>query len=286
MKPGETSAAAAQASRLAARIQAEYPELWPETIRALIVHSADWTDAMRQRFITTGTREEFRRLLRCYGHGVPNEARAMWSKTDALTMVIEGQLQPFNRKQAPSGAITYSLHEMDVHALPWPSEVLSDLGETEVELRVTLSYFIEPSPGRRGWKNRYRYASHALRFDVKTPTETLDDFRRRLNKAAREEEEDRPVTASDSADWMLGPDLRSLGSIHSDRWTGTAVALAQRGHIGVFPVVGWWRERHQLGRWDRVARYALVVSITTPATEVDIYTPVATQIQTPIQITT
>jgi hypothetical protein len=278
---GETSAAAAQASRLAARIQSEYPTMWPETIRALIVHSADWSDAMRRRFITSGTRDEYRSLLRCFGHGVPNENHAIWSQYDALTMTIEGQLQPFTRRRT-----TYPLNEMDVHALPWPTEVLADLGEAEVELRVTLSYFIEPSPGRRGWKNRYRYASHGLRFDVKTPTETLESFRKRLNKAAREEEEDGPITSSDSAAWLLGPGLRSVGSVHSDRWTGSAVDLAQRGYIGVFPVVGWWRERHQLERWNRAARYALVVSISTPQTEVDIYTPVATQIQVPIQIST
>lgn len=28
---------------------AEYPEFWPETIRALIVHSAEWTNAMLSR---------------------------------------------------------------------------------------------------------------------------------------------------------------------------------------------------------------------------------------------
>ena len=38
-----TSAATALAGRLAAQLMAVYPELWPETIRALIVHSAEWT---------------------------------------------------------------------------------------------------------------------------------------------------------------------------------------------------------------------------------------------------
>ena len=36
--------------------------------------------------------------------------------------------------------------------LPWPRDVLQGLGEQSVRLRVTLSYFIEPNPGRRGWK--------------------------------------------------------------------------------------------------------------------------------------
>jgi hypothetical protein len=69
--------------------------------------------------------------------------------------------------------------------------------------------------------------------------------------------------------------LRSRGSIHSDYWRGTAVALAEKGHIAVFPVSGWWRERKHLKRWDRKARYSLIVTIKTPSEEIDIYTPVA-----------
>jgi hypothetical protein len=39
-------------------------------------------------------------------------------------------------------------------------------------------------------------------------------------------------------------------------------------------VIGWWRERVSLGRSESRARYALVVSIRTPRTGVDIYQPV------------
>lgn len=47
----------------------------------------------------------------------------------------------------------------------------------------------------------------------------------------------------------------------------------------MYPVTGWWRERKQLGRSTRRARYALVVTLRTPAEAVDIYTPVLTQVQ-------
>jgi hypothetical protein len=121
-----------------------------------------------------------------------------------------------------------------------------------------------------------------LRFDVKTPLESVDEFRQRINKAAREEDFGKAST-SDSERWLLGPDLRSLGSLHSDRWKGTAAELAHRGFIGVYPVIGWWRERHQLGRWNKRARYALVVTIETPRVDVDVYTPVANMIETRIE---
>ena len=41
-----TSAATAQVARMAAIIRADYPEFWPETVRALVVHSAKWTRNM------------------------------------------------------------------------------------------------------------------------------------------------------------------------------------------------------------------------------------------------
>jgi hypothetical protein len=79
---------------------------------------------------------------------------------------------------------------MNVHRLPWPHDELRRLGETEVVLRVTLSYFIEPNPGERGWVRRHRYASHALRFALKRSLETYDAFRARINDAVQQEEQE------------------------------------------------------------------------------------------------
>lgn len=38
-----TSAATAQAAYMAAELMSAYPSLWEESIRALMVHSAQWT---------------------------------------------------------------------------------------------------------------------------------------------------------------------------------------------------------------------------------------------------
>ena len=82
---------------------------------------------------------------------------------------------------------------MHLYELPWPKEVLLALPpEVNLQMRVTLSYFVEPGPGDIGWKDRYRYASHALRFDVKSPRESIDEFSKRINSAARLEEEGHP----------------------------------------------------------------------------------------------
>ena len=66
--------------------------------------------------------------------------------------------------------------------------------------------------------------------------------------------------------------------MHKDIWQGTAAELANRGFIAVYPAKGWWRTRPAQERYDLPARYSLIVSIRTPGTDVDLYTPIAQQV--------
>lgn len=279
-----TSAASALAARMAAQLMAEYPELWPETIRALIVHSAEWTDAMREAFLPGAgqpTKADVARLVRHCGFGVPNLERALWSVENSLTMICEGRLHPFGRE----GRKAPTLRDMHLHRLPWPLQELEALGEAQVEMRVTLSYFIEPNPSERGFSARYRYESHGLRFDVKRPAESEADFRARINAAARDEE-DRTRIGGDDPGWTVGKQNRHKGSLHSDSWRGSAADLASRGVIGVYPALGWWKTRPRLERYEGTARYALVVSIRAPEVDVELYSAIANQIAVPVAVET
>lgn len=269
-----TSAATAQVARVAAIVSAEYPSLWPETLRALVVHSAEWTPVMRAAIDGAVGKQALAALVRRYGFGVPSVSRALRSANDALTIISQSVIHPYDNGKT---------FEMHLHELPWPRQVLEDLGERQVALRVTLSYFVEPNPARRGWRARHRYASHGLRFNVKTGEESLRDFRLRLNKQAAADDDEKPTTSSDSAEWLLGDQLRHRGSLHSDIWMGDAAELAARGVIGVYPVKGWWQEQPRRDRSAFGARYALIVSIQTDAEAVDIWTPVAQQVGIPVQ---
>lgn len=274
-----TSAATAQAAWMAAQIQAAYPEAWPETIRALLIHSADWTKEMKRQFKQGETKSDYYELVRTCGYGVPDLNKALWCMQNSVNLVIQSELQPYDKK--PGGG--YGTKDMHIHELPWPKDVLIDLGETPVTLKITLSYFIEPAPGEVGWKDRYRYPSCLLRFDV-NGTATREAFLARINKAAMDEENE-VISDGGSVSWTLGKNNRHLGSIHSDSWHTTAAELATSNLVGVYPAIGWWRERPWLGRWNRKVRYALVVSVKTPEQTVDLYTPIAALIKTPIQIT-
>ena len=278
-----TSAATAQAAWFAAQIQARYPDFWPETIRALMIHSASWTENLKHQFnFNENSKASVKRLMRICGYGVPDLDKALHSASDTLTLISQKEIQPYKKETGRN-----KTNEMHLHELPWPEGELRNLYDTEVEMRITLSYFIEPGPGEIGWKNKYRYPSHGLRFHLNSPGELKEDFVDRINKAMREDEKEGPGTESSREHWVIGIQNRHKGSAHSDIWRGTAADLAACNMIAVAPTIGWWRERGHLGKVEKQTRYSLVVSISTPEQSADIYTPVAVKVGAiPITVST
>ncbi len=275
-----TSLATAQAAHFAARIQAMYPDYWPETIRGLIVHSANWPEELFRQFVrSAGSKKEIERLMRRVGYGVPNIGRALYSAANSLTLISEAEIQPFVKEKGKKRT-----NEMHLYRLPWPVQILQELGGAEVKMRITLSYFIEPGPGEIGWEDRYRYPSHGLRFQINSPTETEDDFVARINRAVRDDVHEKPGTKSPSKHWVIGQRCRDKGSIHSDIWEGTAAQLALSNLVAVYPSIGWWKERSYLKKINNKARYSLIVSIETQEQDIDIYTPIAVQLKQGVSI--
>ncbi|MCE1245768.1 MAG: S8 family peptidase [Firmicutes bacterium] len=276
---GMTSSSSALASHFAAQIQIEHPEYWPETIRALMVNSARWPDNLKNQFVNKENKTEFGKLLRTCGYGVPVLKDALYSSNNSLTLISQAEIQPFEKKG--SATKTKDLH---LYELPWPKEILYGLQNLDVEMKVTLSYFIEPGPGEIGWNNRYRYPSHQLRFDIKTPFESKDEFLKKVSKAQREEGEVIDSKSTTSEFWTLGIKNQNKGSLHSDIWKCTAAQLAECCYLAVFPVTGWWKERDYLGKANTKTRYSLVLTIKTPIQEIDIYTPIIQKIGITIPI--
>ena len=275
---GDTSGASALGARLAAKVWAKYPNLTPEAVRALIAHSASWTPAMSARFTSAAGEIDYEALVRCFGHGVPNERLLLSSLDNSLTLIAQGEITPFHKD-----GNDIKPREMKLHTLPWPSEVLAELQSTPVTLRVTLSYFIEPNPGARGWSMKYGYQSHGLRFAVKRAPESVQAFQKRINKAEREDHYDADHLG-ETGEWRFkgNTSLPTLGSLRSNTWSGIAIDLAARDHITVVPTYGWWNKRPNLEGYVKSSHYALIATITTPDT--DIYTSVATKIGVPVVI--
>jgi hypothetical protein len=157
-------------------------------------------------------------MIRHCGWGAPDLDRALWSAGNSLTLVVEDLVHPYQKVKG-KGVVS---RDMNLHSLPWPKEQLLDLPpQTKVELRITLSYFIEPNPSARGTTSKFHYPSHRLRFDVQRPLDaTTEDFVARINASAEREDDGDPIDSKDP-NWVLGDKLRRRGSLHQDVWRGT-----------------------------------------------------------------
>ncbi|MCY4298117.1 MAG: S8 family peptidase [Flavobacteriaceae bacterium] len=267
-----TSGATALASRDAAMLRSLYPKLWPETIKGLLVHSANWTSEMlNHRLIESLNKQDQKKILRTYGYGVPNFQIASKSANNSLTLIVQESIHPYMSENN-----SIKTNEMHFYNLPWPKEALTDLFDKEVTLTVTLCYFIEPNPGNKQYSRSYYYQSHGLRFKMKNSNESIEKFKERVNKKARKESESETYGVES---WILGNKVRNKGAIHKDIWKGTASDLATRNQIAVFPINGWWKTRKKLRRYNNRIRYSLILSIDTTETNIDLYTPILNQIE-------
>lgn len=276
----ETSAATAQAARMAAMLQAEYPDYWPETIRGLLVHAARWDKQMfRGQIPNRMLAIDKENLLRRFGYGVPNLEIARHSASNRACLISQQFIQPFYKD-----AGTHSGYkDMNVHALPWPQDYLRSLGALKLKLRVTLSYFIEPNPSERIPSQKYSYVSHRLKFELQKPLETPETLRHRINRR------DRPIgfESNDTSNkWLLGVNTRNKGSVVSDVWIGNAAELSEQTSIAVMPEGGWWKYRKHLKRENQKARYSLILSLESDDQEVDIYAQIQNMITPTIEIQT
>ncbi len=267
-----TSAATAQAARMAAQLTAAHPDYWPETIRALMVHSAEYTEPMKALFAAETNLRNRYDIARRFGYGVPDIDRATASARDHLALIAQTDIQPYRLEG------TRKFNECHYYTLPLPAAVLEELDNEIVDLKITLSYFVDPNPGFAANVDPLRYQSFGLRFDLRRKGELLANFKRRVNAAERDVRTQRAPRHPDDNRWLLGPDSISAGSLHCDTWSGPAVDLLGRDVLCIKPVGGWWRDRARTAIVNQRARYALVVTLKARRTDIDLYTPIVLSI--------
>ena len=278
-----TSAATAFASNFLAKLRDVYPNAWSETLRALMIHSASWNPEMVKQFGTNlkkvGSKQK---LLKVVGYGIPNLEKAVECKSNYLTFISEEVIKPYKIDG------TLKTNEIHYYEFPWPAEILASLGSADVTLRVTLSYYIEPNPGDKGYSTKYSYQSTALKFSLINQTEDFENFKIRTNKINIDNLKD--VLSVDKLSdgdydkisekrWFFGNETVFKGSIHSNFWKGSAADIAVCNKLAVYPVAsGWWKQLKKQKKYDSQLRYSLIVSIETPANTSDIYTEIANQV--------
>lgn len=270
----ETSAATALAARAITELWSDYPELWPETIRALFVSSARWTQQMRSHLPANPAKGDYRPLFQRYGYGVPDLDRARRSASNALTLIVEESITPFKSGKQPSSDHVHN--EMKLFELPWPVEELRKLANAPVTLRVALSTFIKPNPSEPSRGDKFRYASHNLRFKLNRPNEGKAEFSARISKLA--EQPEGPVFEENDG-WVFGRNRRDVGSVQIDELTCRGSDLARRNILAVHPVSGWWKKKTVADPETLSARFALIVEIDAGNVEADLYSEVQTAIE-------
>jgi hypothetical protein len=248
-----TSAATAITANALARIWAVYPEFTPATIRGLLVHSSSHSSEVAHQLHPND-------LRRSTGHGAIDWERSASSSATRPVMVYEGNLQPkiIDIDKSSRRQVVYV-------QLPFPDELLADLGSESAELHVTLSYFVEPSESER----RSKYAGVRLRWDMQGPTESAEEFDARINALARDEGH---ITHTSSYAWSLGSDNRSRSSVQHDWILGPASSFAGDRLIAVYPVLGWWEGRK--GFETRSVNFSLIASLEVQS-DIDLYTPIS-----------
>ncbi len=266
---GETSGATALAARAITEIWSEYPNLWPETIRAIFVSSSRWTPQMLSHLPANPAKGAYTPLFQRYGYGVPDMERARRSASNALSLIVQDTITPYRMSDAK--APSPSNNEMKIFALPWPVEELRRLGNTQVTLRVALSTFVEPNPSETARGSKSGYASHNLRFKLNQADEDEAQFIARVNKESE--------TPSNDDRWDFGVNRRDVGSLHVDQFSCRASDLARQNLIAVHPVAGWWKNKGILKQNPPSARFALVVEIDAENVEAELYTEVEIAIE-------
>jgi Subtilase family len=274
---GETSTATALAAGLAARLSARYPNYRMETIRGLMVHAAQWTPAMLDhldRLESEGVKNAWDEIIARFGWGVPEQRRLFGSTANATTLILEDELRPYHRPTKNGKLQGVGLKEMKYFKLPWPTDALADLGSTDVRMRCTLSYFIEPDPQAVTRDKLDRYHSFRLKFDVKQYGETDANAQARVNALVDDPD---PAENASNDGWMVAQRTQ-MGTLVQDEWRGPAYRLAERSGVSVLPIHGWWSDLTSVKNWQRSVRFSLIVSIAVPAeTEVDLYREIASR---------
>ncbi len=258
-----TSEASARAARMAVDLWKEDDSLRPETVRGLIVHSAVWTPAMRAQFDEPD-------LFHACGYGVPDLGFARACAENRATVIVEDVMpnsvlierlrtSPPKKPSTPPTEIVRT-RTMKVFQMPASEDLLLSAPDADVDLRVTLSYFAEPST----FRSRIEHGLD-LKWDMQGPQETDNEFLERINDLLRPRDRNKKKIKKkrkSSFPWMVGINRRSRGTVQSDRWSGKASMLAGSKLIAVCPVLGWWERREDMR--NKAMPFSLIVSIVAP----------------------
>ena len=246
-----TSFATPKVTRIAAMLQALFPEESCLLYRALIAQSARWPDWASQLSSTMQAA-----LLKQIGYGIPDVGRATENTDHRTTLISHGE------HQIGAG----SCH---VFQVPIPAVLRNPSEDYMVRIDVTLSYVAEPRRTRRTTRG---YLSTWLDWMTNRKGEVLENF---LTRAFKDEEEPADHEGSASIPWVIRhqshyglPNVRrSIGTLQKDWAVMPCNALPHDLCIAVRGHKGWSKDP------EAAARYVLCVTFDVVGQEMPVYIP-------------
>ena len=274
-----TGLAAARVTHLAGRIQARYPRASANLIRALVVNSAEWPQPFAQSFVTSPDaplpKEAHQILLRLCGYGVPQPDKALSSNAHCMVFVTEDEFSWTRDDRNTSGRYPAKVSFFSIRFEP--DDLFRLPPATQVRVSVTLVY---NPPVRKTQRRRYQAVD--MRWDLKRPEETSEDFQARwMAETEGDEDDERDDSRPPLRPWpwqlksVINPGGRvRRGSLIRDWFDVFVHELPDTLEIVTLAMVAPWRKPPE----PLTQRFALVVSIEALDHKLPIYDTVRVQI--------
>lgn len=271
-----TSFSTPKVTRIAAQLQALFPDEPALLYRALLVQSARWPEwaenillelrqlhprddqARRQQLL-----DEASQVIRYLGYGIPDAARATTNSDHRVTLITSGET-PIRAR------------ECHIYQVPVPAELRRQADEFDIRVEVALSYVAQP---RRTRRHLRRYLSTWVDWKSSKLGEGLNDFRLRALKDQESDTDPLPGSVlpwtihEKSQDGLIRNTKRSSGTVQKDWAVVKSNALPDHFCIAVVGHQGWNHDP------DSTARYALVVTFEILGQEISIYEPLRVAVQ-------
>jgi len=274
-----TGLATARVTHLTGRIQAQYPRASANLIRALVVNSAEWPQPFAQSFVTNPDdplpKDARQILLRLCGYGVPQPHKALSSNAHCMVFVTEDEFSWTRDDRNTSGRYPAKVSFFSIRFEP--DDLFRLPPATQVRVSVTLAY----NPQVRKTQRR-RYQAVDMRWDLKRPEETTEDFQARWmaeTESGEDEERDESRPPLRPWLWQLKPVLNPggrvrRGSLIRDWFDVFVHELPDTLEIVTLAMVAPWRKPPEPLKQP----FALVVSIEALDHKLPIYDTVRVQI--------
>ncbi|MEI8390724.1 MAG: S8 family serine peptidase [bacterium] len=257
-----TSYSTPKVSYVASEIQKLFPDQPALLYRALIGHSAEWTEWTKDLLAN-----EKLKVLRSIGYGVPNLKNALQNNEYKITFITDQKVE-------------INVKEAHMYYIPIPDSLRTRIEEIDVKVTVTLAYTAKP---RRTRMHKKGYLSSWLEWDSCKPSEPIENFQNRIfaDGSGHEKYDNEPWQfATKPNDGIIRGISRNESTLQKDWRIIQSNELPEKFAIAVKSHQGWDKDPFSK------SYYSLIVSFEAINSDLPIYESIKTEVQSEIELET